>query len=71
MKPSPPTETNDSCRVAPAGVFVFVGDVDRSFGHMSVVWCAMLIRWILRGPPPPPPAWGTKTDDKCEESGEQ
>jgi hypothetical protein len=65
MKPSPPTETNDSCRDAPAGVLLFEGAIlIVILVIVSAVCCALLIRWIMKGPPPPPPPWGTKTDDK-------
>jgi len=64
MKPSPPTETNDSCRDAPAGVFVFwEAMLIVLLVLVGVVCCALLVRWMLKGPPPPPPPWGTKTDD--------
>lgn len=65
MKPSPPTETNDSCSAFPAGVIVFGGsDVHRSSGDRGRLFCALVIRWVVKGPPPPPPPWGTRTDDE-------
>ena len=33
-------------------------------GIVGAVFCALLIRWIAKGPPPPPPPWGTRIDGK-------
>lgn len=70
MEPSPPTETNDSCRSIPAGVFCFLGGAMLIvlLVIVGVVFCALLIRWLGKGPPPPPPPWGTRID--AERDGE-
>ena len=59
MKPSPPTETNDSCRDAPAGVLFFEGAIlIVILVIVGAVCCALLIRWIVKGPLPPPATVG-------------
>jgi hypothetical protein len=29
---------------------------------IGVVFCALLVQWLLMGPPPPAPPWGTRVD---------
>lgn len=70
MKPSPPTETNDSCRWDPlAGVIVFWGRamLTAFLVLVGAVWFALFIRWILNGPPPPPPPWGTASGSRDDD----